>query len=163
MSQWTHINGSIRYDHISLGLSEIKHPIWNNKDNQYYSLDKILGNKFPSYAWNWDETLTEEKEVEYDELWDSCEVPIGSEGSIDYSIWQNPKSNIISQYTVNIWGDLRDFGLSNIDKVKSWFNKITDGFMIRSAILEIDIESHSTIILSYQDNQIKEIILEKSS
>jgi len=126
MSQWTHINGSIRVDCVR-GLQ----PIPNFKE------------LFKTCDWADDE-----------DIWDACNVPKGSEGSVKVNIWENPEENHVAAYTVQVFGDLRDFGTPDYPEVKKWFEDIclNKGLEIRNAVLEVDIEYGNTYILSILDN-----------
>jgi len=82
------------------------------------------------------------------EKWDACNVPCGSEGSIQFVFWSNPSLNAFAAFTVGVFGDLRDFGTEDVPKIKEWFERVTksDGVMVRNAIIEIEVE--------YQDEPI---------
>ena len=115
MSQWTHVNGSIRVDHI-------KHLYGNiNFDSIFKTCD-----------------------YEDDEIgWAKCNVPCGNEGSLQVSIWENPDGHALAGYTINIFGDLRDY--DDDDEIIDWFTKlVTKTFpIIRDAIISIDVEYKS--------------------
>lgn len=86
--------------------------------------------------------------------WDDCNVPCGSEGSIQFVFYESPDMSSIAAYTVAVWGDLRDFGSKeDIETVKKWFNSVTkgEGVMVRNAILEIDIDGKDHTILRHED------------
>lgn len=122
MSQWTHINAVIRFDAI-----------------------RVMGQTLPDLGY----TCSYESETED---WDKCNVPCGSEGSMQYQVWEDKGgSGSIAAYTVMFWGDLRDYSDSNA--ILHYFNKITKGQMIRSGLLEIDIEGSQPIILRYNENE----------
>lgn len=133
MSQWTHVCGCIRYDALRM------------KGVPYNTLDeikKLIGNS-----------------VSYDdseEKWDICNVPRDSEGSIQFVFWSNPDLHNIAAFTVAIFGDLRDFGMEDVPKIKAWFEQVTKGkgIMVRNAILEICVESQEEpIILRYEESK----------
>ena len=129
MSQWTHVNGCIRIDGIP-----------NIEDNvDIKSIREILG---ITCRYN-----------SPDKRWKECNVPCGSEGSIQYQII--PAGDGLVLWTVAIWGDLRDFGSKDVKKIRKWFKKITEesGLSIRSAILEIRIEYGKTIVLRYKEKE----------
>lgn len=123
MSVWTHINGSIRIDSIHF-LDNL-----NKAD-----IAKILGKIV-----TWEDLMEDTSEI-------ATELPMGSEGSLQYTIWENPDSSDITRFTVNIWGDLRDY--RDLDAIKKWFEKVLNsGFMIRSAVLEVEVEYLEHVIL----------------
>ena len=129
MSQWTHVNGCIRIDGIP-----------NIEDNvDIKSIREILG---ITCRYN-----------SPDKRWKECNVPCGSEGSIQYKII--PAGHGLVLWTVAVWGDLRDFGSKDVKKIRKWFKKITEesGLSIRSAILEIRIEYGKTIVLRYKEKE----------
>jgi len=129
MSQWTHVCGCIRYDALRM-------------DGMPYStiedIKKLVGNT-----------------VSFDDpekKWDKCNVPCGSEGSIQFVFWSNPSPNSLSAFTVAVFGDLRNFGKDDVPKIREWFNKVTTGkgVMVRNAIVEICVEyEKEPIILRY--------------
>jgi len=129
MSQWTHVNGCIRIDGIP-----------NIEDNvDIKSIREILG---ITCRYN-----------SPDKRWKECNVPCGSEGSIQYKIISAGHGLVL--WTVAVWGDLRDFGSKDVKKIRKWFKKITEesGLSIRSAILEIRIEYGKTIVLRYKEKE----------
>lgn len=120
MSQWTHINGCIRID----GIPAIE-------DISKADVKKVFGN-----TCDYDSP---------DSQWHLCNVPCGSEGSLQYEILQVGDGMVL--YTVPIWGDLRDY--DDVEAIKKWFDKITSsGLMIRSAVLQIHVEGKKPIVLS---------------
>jgi hypothetical protein len=127
MSQWTHVNGCIRIDGIPC--------IDENVSRE--GIQKILGN---ACDYNSPE-----------EAWNICNVPCGSEGSIQYALVEAGGGLVL--WTVPVWGDLRNFGAGDVQEIKDWFDKVTkkSGLSIRSAILEIDVEYGETIILRYEE------------
>jgi hypothetical protein len=129
MSQWTHVNGCIRID----GIPSIE----DNVDIE--SIREKLG---ITCRYN-----------SPDKRWKECNVPCGSEGSIQYKIISAGHGLVL--WTVAVWGDLRDFGSKDVKKIRNWFKKITEesGLSIRSAILEIRIEYGKTIVLRYKEKE----------
>jgi len=120
MSQWTHVCGCIRVDAIKGLTSKI-------------DFKKILGNII---------------EYETDGEW-STKLPLGSEGSIKYDIWTNSDMGEMYAYTISIFGDLRNY--ENKEEIKEWFKNVclNSGLMIRDAVLSIQVEYKSKIILWY--------------
>ena len=118
MSQWTHVAAVIRFDALRLpGMPD---------------MSPQLGT--PA---RWDDGGS----------FDKCDMPCGSEGSLDYAVWENPHTNSISAYTVMIWGDLRDY--QDVDEIAAYLDRITSGKMIRSGVAEIDVEFHDKIVLRH--------------
>ena len=50
---------------------------------------------------------------------DKFYMPVGSEGSLQKMVWENPNEHHAAKYTVSIWGDLRDY--DNPYDVLEWF------------------------------------------
>ncbi len=91
-----------------------------------------------------------------EQTWDKCDVPCGSEGSIQFVFWTNPSVNSASAYTVGVFGDLRDFGKEDVSKIKDWFNRVTleeKGVMVRNAIIEICVEGEKEPIIFRHRNE----------
>lgn len=82
------------------------------------------------------------KKIFIKELWDEkddgkCNMPSGSEGSLDYRIIRNPDPHAMSAYTIVIFGDLRDFGKEDKDEIINWWNRVLkECGMIRQAVLQ---------------------------
>lgn len=125
MSQWTHVNASFRLD--SFGRIEDE------------ELIEIFGKSIDFYHMG---------EIEYDEDWEVKDkyLPMGSEGTLEMSIWHNPNESYIASTTVSIFGDLRDYG--DYEEIEKWFNKCCDGFVcgigIRQAFCQVDVEGFGT-------------------
>lgn len=87
------------------------------------------------------------KKIFIKELWDEkdegeCNMPNGSEGSLDYRIIRNPDPDAMSAYTVLIFGDLRDFGKDDRNEIEEWWNRVLkECGMIRQAILQVIFEN----------------------
>ncbi len=84
------------------------------------------------------------------EAWDTCDVPCGSEGSLQY-ILSDIREGIVRftsdigegivRFTAAIWGDLRDYGDENdVAEIESYLTRIVDGHIIRSGIAEIRVD-----------------------
>lgn len=136
MSQWTHVCGCIRYD--ALRMANIPYSTIDD-------IKKLLGN-----------TVSFE---DSEECWNKCNVPYGSEGSIQFSFWVNPSLNSMAAYTVAVFGDLRDFGPKDVPQIEKWFEKVTKtpDVIVRNAILEINIDNQKPIILEYEDSASTEV------
>lgn len=104
MSVWTHVAGIIRVDSF--------HSVGFPKPD----FDKLIGK---SCCWNdsgstWDDYGKNPEKY----------MPGGSEGALEKSIWDNPDPSDLAAYVVSVWGDLRDFGNEDFDKIKSWFGEV---------------------------------------
>lgn len=136
MSQWTHVCGCIRYE--ALRLDE-------PGDITLEDIKKRMGNTV-----GWDCSKEE---------FEACNVPCGSEGSIQFMFNENPHKSSIPAFAVGIWGDLRNFGEPDVPKIEEWFKRVLigEGIWVRSAILEIEVEfTGKAIILMYVDGETDE-------
>lgn len=130
MSQWAHVNASFRLD--SFGRTEDE------------ELIEIFGKPIDYYHMD---------EIEYDEDWEVKDkdkyLPMGSEGTLEMSIWHNPDKSCIASTTVSIFGDLRDYG--DYEEIEKWFNKCCDAchalvcdIGMRQAFCQVDVEGFGT-------------------
>lgn len=119
MSQWTHVCGCIRVDWIeSLSGSPVK----------------MLREHFGQTC-NYDSP---------DEDWNACNVPCGSEGSLQYTIQRTGGENSLAWGLVYLWGDLRDYGTDGTrgtpDDIFAWLVKTIDGLYLRGCAVKVDVE-----------------------
>lgn len=128
MSNWTHVAGVIRVDHM--GLS-------GNLD-----FDELVGK----------ECLFDSSE----DVWDDVEahpdayLPMGSEGSLTKSVWINPDPSYLSRYTVSIFGDLRDH--NSADAIVDWFKGVCKKFaLVRQAVITVRNERNGEVTWTYVD------------
>lgn len=120
MSQWTHVVAAIRFDALRMiGLPD-----------QKPNLGKTCSFESGSAAW------------------DACDVPCGSEGSLQHSLWENPDRNDLPAYVATIWGDLRDY--SNVQEIIDYLNRVTAGKMVRQGVASIDVE-YQPLIVAHHD------------
>lgn len=121
MSQWTHVAGIIRFDGLFLGEELFPQP--------------DLG-----------------KTCHYDsqqEDWDLCNVPCGSEGSLQHSLHTNPDEASMARWVASFWGDLRDY--SNEREIVDYFNRMVKERMIRQGCFTVDVEFTSNNTYCYND------------
>lgn len=119
MSQWTHVAGTIRIDCVD--HDEVKEQLKN-----------VLGQ-----TWKWGDNV--DSDTEY--------APYGSEGSIQYTITENPDESSIAAFVVTFYGDLRDY--ADDTEIIAWFEKACNVFCIRQAVISIDVEYQKTIYGTY--------------
>ena len=117
MSVWTHVVASIRIDAFR---------IFDDSPN-VDTLKSIIGNPCTINDWNPDTT-----------------IPMGSEGSLEYTIYENPNKSHICAFVVTIFGDLRDY--DNVDAIYDWLyslcKKIENNEMsIRNSAAQIECEN----------------------
>ena len=115
MSQWTHVNGNIRIDYIRL----------SEEDSLIGKIKEIFGK----------EILWGDGEKAWDE---GTKLPCGSEGSLEYKIYESPDPCHIAAYSVNVFGDLRNYGNNDINLIEQWFANIVKVFNIRDAVITIN-------------------------
>ena len=133
MSQWTHVCGAIRIDGIPNldGLNTLK-------------IKDAFGNT-----------------CEYDDdssVWDNCDVPCGSEGSLQYKIEHTGDNNSLSWGIVYIWGDLRSY--DDYNAIYIWIKKACEHLMIRSCSIKIDVEYHGKyLVTDFYDSVKSSIVL----
>jgi hypothetical protein len=117
MSIWSHVAAIVRVDDLrGLGVDE---PNW----------DDIFGKEclFESPPEVWAEA--DEHPEKY--------LPMGSEGTLQKSVWVNPDKSCMAAYTVSIFGDLRDH--TDVDGVINWFKDIViNKVWTRQASITID-------------------------
>jgi hypothetical protein len=120
MSIWTHVTGNIR--------------ISGNRK----LINSLLG-----------EIIVYDKETydkdEWARLFEESIIPKGSEGSIQYFIFNNingkineiPNDKYYDNVNIALWGDLRNF--DETDEIEQWFNNIIyhKDIMTRDAVIKI--------------------------
>ena len=84
-----------------------------------------------------------------------CNMPMGSEGSLEYKVLENPNPDCLAAYNIIIWGDLRDFGVAEIQDIKEWWDRVLkECGWVRQAILQVQPGDGDRVILNYEeDNQ----------
>lgn len=132
MSQWTHVTATIRVDAF-------------NRDLTIEKLESIIG-KPQGHG------------KPYLEEWEDDKVlPCGSEGSLEYTLYEDPDESNMAAYVITVFGDLRDY--EDSDEIISWFESIVSEFDIRTrqAVLTIDVACQKIIYgayVGYDDLQI---------
>ena len=139
MSIWTHVAGVIRLD--SLHCMEDITP----------QIKKLFN------TWEFESPLSEIEK---------CNVPDGSEGSLQIEIWENPDKSCSASHNIYIFGDLRDYGKDDKKKFIAWWKKtikncrkIKNCFGIRNAVINIEFEDGDYLVL---DSKGKEYKVEKA-
>jgi len=139
MSQWTHVNGSIRLE----GMIPFTQPA--SKEIVIAEIKEHFGSM----------ALWEDSE----EAWDKCTVPKGSEGSLQYFINctgesgssnTGPKGEFETadyRWVVTIIGDLRRY--DSAEEIIEWVKKSTKDLWVREAVIRISIEGLRYVILTY--------------
>ena len=134
MSQWTHVAGCIRIDDLRL-----------NGNSEIDEIKRVMGKPLRWEDKDWDDKVVKRP-------------PTGSEGSLEYDIWVEPNMSSLAAYTVSVWGDLRDY--NDVAEIREWFSEIIDSFMIRDAVLSINVEYGPFVILSArEDTETSEMVV----
>lgn len=129
MSQWTHVNASFRLNSLEKISDERIVEIFG-KSVGYHDM----------YGIEYDEDYEVKDKEKY--------LPIGSEGSLEMSIWHNPDTSCIASTTVSVFGDLRDYG--SFDEIEEWFIKCCTSFNIRQAICQVSVEGCGTKVFQHK-------------
>lgn len=126
MSNWTHVAGIIRVD----GIAEV-------------DFDEVIGKEC---LWESPSEVWEDAEANPDKY-----LPMGSEGSLQKSIWRNPDGNCLARYTISIFGDLRDHH-STTDIIE-WFKEKCKSLWVRNAVITVKNEWHGTETYTYIESE----------
>lgn len=118
MSRWTHVAAIFRLD--SLGT------INDEKIREIFGKEVSYEESYDYYGTNSNELVKT--------------LPMGSEGSLNMSIWHNPNKDSLASTTVSVFGDLRDYGGSDVEEIKKWFNECCEKCFVRQAVIQIDDE-----------------------
>lgn len=139
MSIWTHVAGVIRIDDFRLS-------------RETPDFDILIGKEC---LWDNEHSVWEDQEANPDKY-----LPMGSEGSLEKSIWINPDRDQLAAYTVTVFGDLRDY--DKVDEIKNWFESVCNrlGVCVRNAVITIECEIGDTIVCRYNQDSKKLDVLE---
>ena len=122
MSNWTHVAGIIRVNAFRFD------------DDITKDFDELIGKECL-----WDSPT---------EVWDDADgnpdkyLPMGSEGSLQKSIWINPDKDCMDSYTISIFGDLRDH--DNVKEIIDWFKEKCKKLWVRNAVITVENEYYGT-------------------
>lgn len=132
MSNWTHVNGSIRIESLP-----------QNNDLILEDIEKCFG-----------------KIIEYEDLvhygWYS-KVPCGTEGSLKYDFIPNEEENSMNAGVLVIYGDLRDY--TSQFNVVDWIKQavsMSEVWWVRSCAIKIDTDNKKSLIL-YDNPDIEKV------
>jgi hypothetical protein len=79
--------------------------------------------------------------------WDACDVPRGSEGSLQHSLYVNPQAYHLAAYVVTIWGDLRDY--EDVGEILAYLERVTKDQLVRQGIAHVEVEGGPSVVYSY--------------
>lgn len=132
MSLWTHVNGALRIDNINYTLEPVS---VRKYKKELKSLFKTVSFKGLPYEWA------------------ACNVPCGTEGSLNVSIWV---ANDGEMATINFFGDLR--GFTDTDGVIEWIDNIiiNNSLSVRDGIMSMNEEVY--IYKEKRDNETFDIV-----
>ena len=130
MSNWTHVAGVIRVDSFRDLVSES------------LDFDELIGREclFSSPVELWDECYAHPERF----------LPMGSEGTLRKTVWDNPNKNHVAAYTVTIFGDLRDH--DDPKKIIDWFKEKCSHLCVRNALITAENELNGTLTWVYEDD-----------
>ena len=120
MSCWCHVAAVIRIDDIRVD------------ETQPVDWDELIGKECIWGSGKW-----EDYKVNPDKY-----LPMGSEGSLQKSVWVNPDLSHCAAYVVTIFGDLRDCYKEDADEIIKWFKAKCKqfGLSIRQAMITVNYE-----------------------
>lgn len=131
MSNWTHVAGIIRVDGLRID------------DIEEVDFDKIIGKEClwgsPSEVWK-----------DADENPDKY-LPMGSEGSLQKTVWENPDKSCLASYTISIFGDLRDH--YSTTEIIEWFKSKCKELWVRNAVITVYNELYGTETYTYKESE----------
>lgn len=117
ISCWTQVAAVIRVDDFRLDEKDV------------LDFDEIFGKEC---LWGSDMKVWEDAKKHPDRY-----LPMGSEGTLQKSVWVNPNMSHMDAYTVSIFGSLRDCSSSEwiIEWMKNKINEIREYLLIRQAVI----------------------------
>lgn len=136
MSNWTHVAAVVRIDSMRFMGEEA-------------DFEKVFGK---TLNWTDDSDVWRDANDHPDEF-----LPLGSEGSLQMSVWTNPDEGHVDAYTVSIFGDLRDH--DDPDEIITWFrdkveyikNTFAINLFIRQAVITVDNECNGCRTWTYEE------------
>lgn len=79
-------------------------------------------------------------------------LPMGSEGSLRMTVWENPNIHHLAAYTVSIFGDLRDH--EDVDGLIKWFDeKCKSVHMLRQAVITVENDYYGVRTKAYGEDR----------
>jgi len=132
MSNWTHVAGIVRVDHLILDPED------------GLDFDAIFGKEC---LWESDASVWKDADENPESY-----LPMGSEGSLRKVVWKNPDTSCLAAYSVMIFGDLRDH--HDPAAIVEWFKDICENkFSVRNASLEVVNEMNGVETYSFNLEQ----------
>ena len=130
MSVWTHVAAIFRVDSIRGLFPPPK-------------FDEVFGKEclFESGAEVWNDVDKHPENY----------LPMGSEGSLQKSVWVNPESCHLAAYTVSVFGDLRDY--DDVQAIVEWFKDKCAKVRIRQACITVECENGNSALVKYEEKE----------
>ena len=139
MSNWTHVAAVFRVDDIA-------------SRSQNFDFDQIFGREVvwtddnvEEYASN----MLKARESPGDYL------PLGSEGTLQKTVWRNPDSTSMAQFVVTVWGDLRDH--DSVEEIEAWFHgccrKLKDWLRQATCTISNELNGSKTLSCRFYDEE----------
>lgn len=112
MSLWTHVAAVFQYDTIS--HKYVHHDSYKPDWDLVFGKQTVVPVDYESID-AWFESV--------DDAYNNPDkyMPFDSEGSLQRSVWENPKQSSSAHYTITIFGDLRDY--TDTEEIKKWFER----------------------------------------
>jgi hypothetical protein len=123
MSIWTHVAAAIRFDAM------------RTLPDARARMHPVLGNTV---------SFTDDEQA-----WLKCDVPCGTEGSLQHTLWENPHLSSLSAYTATIFGDLRDY--NNVGEIVEYLRRCTQDRFVRQGVAVIEVEGLPPEVWNYVD------------
>lgn len=149
MSVWTHVMGMIRVGRFNFNEGDL----FTARTKEGMKILKDILGPMAVYKPESDPDCKV-----FGRNYDRCKLPKGSEGSLQYNIVSDPVIGSTDNYVISIWGDLRNYELSDVsDDLCTWFYSFQrevsnykgdfeeDGFEIADAILNASISAGQRI------------------
>ena len=133
MSNWTHVAGIMRLDCFR-AVTETP------------DFDKMIGKEC---LWNSNSSVWNDQREHKEDY-----MPMGSEGSLQKSVWVNPNTGDMDAFTISIFGDLRDH--DSADEIIEWFKekcKTVEKYncYVRNAVITAENEWNGVRTWTYED------------
>lgn len=127
MSAWVHVAAIVRIDGFPM------------EDEEKF-LDDLFGKEC---LWGAEHEVWEDA-LAFPEKY----LPMGSEGTLQKTVWINPKDSNMDRYTVSIFGDLRDVWSG--EWIIKWFkDKLKADVWVRQATITVDCEVGDILTWTY--------------
>ena len=130
MSAWVHVAAIVRIDGFC-------------HENEAEHFDELFGKEC---LWDSDESVWRDAR-EHPEKY----LPMGSEGTLQKTVWINPKEHHMDRYTVSIFGDLR--GVWSGEWIIKWFKEKLKDEWIRQATITVDCEAGDILTWTYGEDE----------